>query len=203
MKALHCRPAARRPPLRRLGLALAAPALLLMLACAVVIAAALRGALHSKDTMLTRTEQLHSSGFTHRFAGSGTARALLPDDTGAPVRRWPDEIEHLLSSMPQVEDGQGLPPTVETDQRCSRLEDGLAHCVMIECQTAGDQTSCVEMVVTARRLREPPHGLRAGEERNGALDDGDLDATHEAPRLLDTRHEHGARMGAITAMSRF
>ena len=193
MKALHRRPTARRLHLRRLGLALTVPALLLMLAGAVLIVAGLRDAGHSDDTMRSRTTAATQTvAFSRGFV-----------DAGAPLRRLPDEIEHLLSSMPPFEDAQGLPPTVETDQRCSRVEDGLAHCVMIECQTAGEQTACFEMVVTARRLREPPITMDDGRERDGALDDGDLVATPEAPRLLDTRHRRGARVGAVTATSRF
>ena len=73
-------------------------------------------------------------------------------DTASAARRWPAEIENLLAAQA----GDGGAPRVETEQRCSRVADGLAHCVMVECQTRGGRTACFEMVMTARRLRGDP-----------------------------------------------
>lgn len=88
-------------------------------------------------------------------------RGAPPSDARVDGRRWPAEIETLLSSMPVARGASGASaPLIETDQRCSRVEDGLAHCVMLECQSAGGQTACFEMVVTARRLHELPVSMR-------------------------------------------
>ena len=101
-----------------------------------------------------------------------------PISASTTARRWPAEIEHLLSSMARVDERADSPPMIETDQRCSRVDDGLAHCVMVECQTAGEQTSCVEMVVTARRVQQPSQDEPAPE-------DDPVEDDFEAPHLMD------------------
>lgn len=73
-------------------------------------------------------------------------------DSTAEARRWPVEIENVLLGLPAREDGD----TILTDQHCETVDNGLAHCVRVECQRLDEQTTCVEIVMTARRLRERP-----------------------------------------------
>lgn len=168
-----------------LPMALLAPAVLLLTTTGTaVLAGAYRNSVHGQDA----ARSSHADPQRTRVSRAGL-RGTPPEPT---TRRWPAEIEHLLSSAPPLDEGDGdVPPTVETDQRCSRVEDGLAHCVMLECQTAGEQTACFEMVVTARRLREPPGWLGGGDDSDdapGAYEDHPLEAPLDAPSLLDTRH---------------
>ncbi|MGH8518706.1 MAG: hypothetical protein ACREUE_14740, partial [Panacagrimonas sp.] len=192
MNALQRRPHTRPPRLRRPALVLAAWAFLMLLAGVVFVAAAWRDALRSPGATSSRTGESRGLAFAHGLAGEDA-------DTSAALRRWPVEIEHLLSSMPSADDNRGMPPTIETDQRCSRVEDGLAHCVMLECQTAGEQTACFEMVVTARRLREPPDTMREGAQE----EDGVGASASRAPSLVNIRHPWFARGTAAAATTRF
>ncbi|MCC2658096.1 MAG: hypothetical protein K0Q76_3204 [Panacagrimonas sp.] len=199
MKAPQRRPLASLFFVRRRLLPLVAPVLALITGAAVTIAVLGRDASATASTAITAPRDARQSVAFHPSAEHST-------QTAAPTRRWPDEIEHLLSSMPRVPDEPGLPPLVETDQRCSRVEDGLAHCVMLECQTAGEQSACFEVVVTARRLRDPPVSMRDGgdeyedDARGDAVDDGP-----DAPRLMDARQRIDAppvRRGVARAASR-
>jgi hypothetical protein len=177
MEALHRRPAAptRRRP--RLLAAFAAPASALAVGAALTVL----------GLGSARVGAVSGEASTPR--GTAAPRPLpaasLGPDAVAPARRWPAEIEQLLSSMPRADDlPGGDAPTVETDQRCSRVDDGLAHCVMLECQTADGHTACFEMVVTARRLHAPPGSMREG---GGESDDEGMDGPWVAPSLMDTQ----------------
>lgn len=179
MKALQRRPLV--PRLRHSLLTLAVPPLVLVFTAAgtAVVAASRQGPDHAAAQARVSHPPSHAPGVMM------TSASLGPFDAG---RRFPAEIEQLLSSMPRADDGDGTPPMIETDQRCSRVENGLAHCVMLECQTAGEQTACFEMVVTARRLNQPPGRLGGDDEDDGgpgAYEEHPLDS---APDLFHTRH---------------
>lgn len=195
MNALHRRPSDRPPRGRLRLLAFTAPALVAAAGAAGFLARSDPGAeaatrTHGRDAAVPMT-------FVHRRTGE-------PAGPATPARRWPAEIEHLLSAMPLIGDDGASPPTVETDQRCSRVDDGLAHCVMLECQTAGDQTACFELVVTARRLTEPPAAMHdgGGDDAPGAFEEEHDDDETLARQLMETRSA-GARRehpGPVTGL---
>ena len=185
MKALHRRPLV--PRLRHSLLTLAVPPLVLVFtAVGTAVVAASR---QPPDPAAAPVRASHPPQAPNAVL---TRTGFGPFDGG---RRWPAEIEQLISSMPRADEGDGTPPMIETDQRCSRVENGLAHCVMLECQTAGEQTACFEMVVTARRLSQPPGHVDGDDDDDGddAPDDGGPGAYEDhpldrPPNLLDTRH---------------
>ena len=103
------------------------------------------------------------------FARVGERAPAGPPDDGADARRWPTEIEQVLASL-AADDPAASP--VQANQRCATVDDGeLAHCVRVECQQLDDQTACVEMIVTARRLPAAPASTGAQMESLSAPSD--------------------------------
>lgn len=188
MKSLHRRPRSTRPGHRLL--AFLVPALIAVAGTTVAVAG-LAGRNAAPDSSLLARPSTVALG-PHRDTRVGP-------DVETPARRWPAEIEHLLSSMPRIGDDPATPPMVETDQRCALVQDGLAHCVMLECQTVGEQTACFEMVVTARRLRDPPDSMRGGGDAEDGEPGDPADDGLDAPSLMDTHRQAGPRgpLGAI------
>ena len=192
MKATHPRSATDPAPMPRARLrTIAMPVSAIALGAAATMLGLGHDSAADTDSVLARSASAAST--TRAVTFHPAQRGMRGPDVAAPARRWPDEIEQLLASMPRIGDDPDNPPTIETDQRCSRVEDGLAHCVVLECQTAGGQTACFEMVVTARRLHAPPDAMDESDD-DDAEDDGE---PFTAPSLLDTRHPIPRAAGGV------
>lgn len=192
MKAAHPRSATDPAPMPRARLrTIAMPVSAIALGAAATMLGLGHDGAVDPDAFVARSATTAST--TRAVTFHPAQRGTRGPDVAAPARRWPDEIEQLLATMPRLGDDPHNLPTIETDQRCSRMEDGLAHCVVLECQTAGDQTACFEMVVTARRLHAPPHAMEERDDEDAA--DGGEPFT--APSLLDARHPFPRAAGGV------
>lgn len=83
---------------------------------------------------------------------SAVAQPPTPSHTiGSASSGWPLEIQNIWSALPQGADTQ----TTTSDEQCATVQAGLlAHCVRVQCKRRDEQTACVEVLMTARRV--PP-----------------------------------------------